>query len=109
MLTSANPLIFSRTDKLLIYSWDQILWTSLATCAGLPAAVAPVGVTRGGLPVGIQIIGPYPEDRTVTDVARRPTDLVGAFQPPRAFATANRPGRCINGRLRFARYEVAIR
>jgi hypothetical protein len=36
------------------------------------------------LPVGIQIIGPYQEDRTVTDV-------VGVFQPPRAVAGANRP------------------
>jgi amidase len=72
---------------------DQILWTSLVTCAGLPTAVAPVGVTRGGLPVGIQIIRPYPEDRTVTDVARRPTDLVGGFQPPRAFVAANWPER----------------
>ncbi|WP_127500314.1 hypothetical protein [Actinoplanes solisilvae] len=66
-------------------------------------------MTRGGLPVGIQIIGPYLEYRTVTDVARRLADLVGGFQPPRAFVAANGLSGDINDRLRFARYEVAVK
>ncbi|GAA0673756.1 amidase [Kitasatospora atroaurantiaca] len=62
--------------------WDQSPWTGLASLAHLPAAVAPVGLTPEGLPVGIQIIGPHLEDRTVTDLARHLTRLLGGFQPP---------------------------
>jgi amidase len=44
--------------------------------------VVPAGRTADGLPVGIQIIGPYLEDRTVTDVARRIAALTGGFHAP---------------------------
>ena len=62
--------------------WDQIGWTSLATAGALPAAAAPAGFTSTGLPVGIQIIGPHLQDRTVCDLAERLSRLVGGFRPP---------------------------
>jgi amidase len=37
---------------------DLLFWISFATLTGLPATTAPVGLTRDGLPVGIQIMGP---------------------------------------------------
>lgn len=49
---------------------DQLAWSGLATLAGLPATAAPVGKTATGLPLGVQIIGPYLEDRTPIGVAR---------------------------------------
>jgi amidase len=42
----------------------QIAWPGIATFPGLPATCAPIGKTRSGLPVGVQIIGPRYEDRT---------------------------------------------
>ena len=42
----------------------QIAWPGIATFPGLPSTCAPIGKTRGGLPVGVQIIGPRFEDRT---------------------------------------------
>ena len=36
---------------------DLCFWISFATLAGLPATTAPVGLTAGGLPVGLQIVG----------------------------------------------------
>ena len=42
----------------------QIAWPGIATFPGLPATCAPIGKTKGGLPVGVQIIGPAYEDRT---------------------------------------------
>ena len=57
-------------------------WTSFATVAGLPATVAPAGLTRDGLPVGIQIIGPYYEDLTAIDFSARLAKLIGGFRPP---------------------------
>jgi amidase len=60
-------------------------WIGLATCHFLPAASAPVGRTAGGLPVGIQIIGPYLEDRSVIDFAGKLADVVGGFEQPPGF------------------------
>jgi amidase len=56
-------------------------WIAPATYAHLPATAAPVGRTTAGLPVGLQIVGPYLEDRTTIDVARRLADVVGGFVP----------------------------
>jgi len=39
-------------------------WAALASLGGLPATVAPAGFTAGGLPLGVQIVGPYFEDRS---------------------------------------------
>ena len=42
----------------------QIAWSGIATFPGLPSTCAPIGKTKTGLPVGVQIIGPRYEDRT---------------------------------------------
>jgi amidase len=41
-----------------------------------------VGLTRAGLPVGLQIIGPYLEDATPIDVAGKLADVLGGYRPP---------------------------
>jgi amidase len=64
---------------------DLCFWISFASLAGLPATTAPVGFTPGGLPVGIQIVGPYLEDATPIDLAGRLADVVGGFRPPPGF------------------------
>jgi amidase len=61
---------------------DLLAWTSIASGCQLPATVVPAGRTLSGLPVGLQIVGPYLEDRTPLDFAARITDVVGAFQQP---------------------------
>lgn len=63
----------------------QLFWAGHAVNAYLPAAVAPVGRTRGGLPVGIQIVGPYLEDRTPIAFAAQLADVLGGFTPPPAW------------------------
>lgn len=42
----------------------------VATLPGLPATVVPVTETHDGLPIGVQVIGPYLEDRTPLAIAR---------------------------------------
>lgn len=64
---------------------ELMFWISFATLAGLPATTAPVGLTKEGLPVGIQIIGPYLEDATPIDFAEKMTEVVGGFQPPKGY------------------------
>ncbi|MFD9355112.1 amidase [Streptomyces sp. NPDC060031] len=50
--------------------FDQTAWLNLAGHVKLPALVMPAGETADGLPLAIQIIGPYLADRTVIDVAK---------------------------------------
>ena len=64
---------------------DMLFWICFATLSGLPATTAPVGLTRSGLPVGIQILGPYLEDATPIDVAKKIADIIGGFRPPKGF------------------------
>jgi amidase len=64
---------------------DILFWISFATLTGLPATTAPVGLTRDGLPVGLQILGPYLEDVTPIDLAGKLADVVGGFRPPKGY------------------------
>jgi|SoiMethySBSTD1v2_1073268.scaffolds.fasta_scaffold40820_3 amidase len=77
--------VFSRTiqvnGKTRLYA-DQVAWAGVIGMVFLPATVAPVGRTSAGLPVGVQIVGPYLEDRTPLDFARRLGDVIGGFEPP---------------------------
>jgi amidase len=62
---------------------DMTRWISHATAACLPATVAPIGFTAAGLPVGVRLVGPYLEDLTSIDFARRPGEVTeGFFAPP---------------------------
>ncbi|MFV1365031.1 amidase family protein [Mycolicibacterium elephantis] len=62
--------------------FDLFGWVGLATVAYLPATAVPVGRTAGGLPVGVQVVGPFLEDRTTLTVARHIERLRGGFTPP---------------------------
>ena len=64
-----------------LYS-DQFMWAGAIGMALLPATAAPIGKLSNGLPVGVQIVGPYLEDRTTIDFARKLADVVGGFEPP---------------------------
>ncbi len=61
--------------------FDNFFWISLATLCYLPATVAPVGQEQP-LPVGLQIVGPYLEDRTTLKFAAIIENLVGGFRVP---------------------------
>ena len=61
---------------------DQRFWAGLASLCYLPATAAPIGLTRSGLPVGLQIIGPEGEDPTTIEFARLLAAEIGGFVPP---------------------------
>lgn len=64
---------------------ELLFWISFATLTGLPATVAPIGRTRDGLAVGIQIMGPYLEDATPIDVAAKMSEVTGGFRSPEGY------------------------
>jgi amidase len=65
--------------------WDLATWMAPAGACYLPATVVPVGCLSNGLPVGIQIVGPYLHDRTTLDVARHLLAIVGGCPRPAGF------------------------
>ena len=65
---------------------NQAFWVSHASLPGLPAVSAPIGQTPGGLPVGIQIIGPLYEDDTALTFAELLADVVGGYEAPPRFS-----------------------
>ena len=62
-----------------------LFWASVATVAGQPATAFPAGLTRGGLPIGLQAIGPYLEDRTPIRFAALVGKEIGGFTRPRGY------------------------
>ena len=63
--------------------YSELLWWSvLIGMAYLPSTVVPAGRTAEGLPVGVQIVGPYLEDRTTIAVAGAVSDRLGGIVPP---------------------------
>jgi amidase len=64
----------------------QPIWMSVASFAGLPATAMPAGRDRAGLPIGIQAIGPYLEDRTTIAFAQLFEREFGRFVAPPGFA-----------------------
>ena len=64
-----------------------LFYPSVATVAGQPATALPVGRTRSGLPIGVQAVGPYLEDRTPLRFAALVAREFGGFTPPPGYHT----------------------
>jgi amidase len=64
---------------------DQLAWPGIATLPGLPATAIPIGLSPDGLPVGVQIVGPWLEDRTPLKLAELIEREFGGFVRPPAF------------------------
>ena len=61
-------------------------YPSVATVPGQPATALPVGLSRSGLPIGVQAIGPYLEDRTPLRFAALVAREFGGFKAPAGYA-----------------------
>jgi amidase len=64
---------------------DQLAWPGIATLPGLPSTAIPIGLSPQGLPVGVQIVGPWLEDRTPLKLAELIEREFGGFVPPPLF------------------------
>jgi amidase len=62
-----------------------LVYPALSTVAGQPATAFPVGRSREGLPIGLQAVGPYLEDRTPIRFAALLAREIGGFTKPAGY------------------------
>ena len=65
---------------------DHLFWAGYSGASYLPSTVAPCGFTPGGLPVGVQIVGPQYGDLTCLAFAKLLEREFQGFVPPPGFA-----------------------
>ncbi|MEZ5343135.1 MAG: amidase [Acidimicrobiales bacterium] len=62
---------------------DIMSWMGLFGMAYLPATCLPIGLHSSGLPIGMQVVGPYLHDHTTLAASQVIEDLVNTtFRPP---------------------------
>jgi amidase len=61
---------------------DMLFWPGLTGGYHLPGTVAPLGMTKAGLPLGVQIAGPIYGDRSTIAVAALLEQAWLGFKPP---------------------------
>lgn len=64
----------------------QSFFPGLCNFSGHPGTAFPVGLTAAGLPIGLQAVGPYLEDRTPIRFAQCLAEEYGGFTPPPGFS-----------------------
>ncbi len=57
-------------------------WIALATFLHAPPISVPAGLTAGGLPVGIQLVGPWNGEDRLFDLGAGLEEALGGFSPP---------------------------
>ena len=62
--------------------YEQLFWAGINNVALLPAAVMTAGRDSAGLPIGVQVIGPYLEDHTCLRLGTEIEQALGGFTPP---------------------------
>jgi amidase len=61
---------------------DQMRWMGLFGVVYLPSTVVPIGVHSSGLPIGMQVVGPFLEDYTCLEAAAYVESISGGTQRP---------------------------
>ncbi len=69
-----------NTDPIKMYAGDSC--TVTVNLAGLPALALPAGLSKDGLPIGLQLIGRHSDDYSLLSVGAQYEKLVGGFAAP---------------------------
>jgi amidase len=80
-----EPDMFNRTimvDGIKRHYSEITVWPSVATLPQLPSLVIPIGQNAKGLPIGVQVIGPYLEDYTPIAFAQAIEGICSGYNPP---------------------------
>ena len=71
-------------DGRTISHMDLTAWCGAIGAMLLPVVTVPAGLGASGLPVGVQVVGPYLRDRDVLAAAAAISEVAGGFTPPPA-------------------------
>ena len=80
-----EPDMFNRTimvDGVKRHYSEITVWPSVATLPQLPSVAIPIGQNTNGLPIGVQVIGPYLEDYTPIAFAEAIEGVCSGYNPP---------------------------
>jgi amidase len=69
---------------------QQTVYAAIGNVSGLPATVFPAARTHAGLPIGLQALGPYLEDRTSIHFATLVGEEFGGYSPPSGYEELSR-------------------
>jgi len=70
-------------DGVAVSHLVAMAWCGAVGSVLLPVVTLPTGLTPGGLPVGVQVIGPFLGDRRLLRIAELLDDAAGpGFIPP---------------------------
>jgi amidase len=61
---------------------DQLFWAGYSTMPSLPVTTIPIVVLPSGLPVGINVVGPYLDDRATLAFAKEASGIADFSRPP---------------------------
>jgi len=69
--------------------YNDYCWPYVApfNASGHPALVMPLGTSKDGLPIGVQLIGPYWSEPELLHIARQLAPLTQGFVAPQGFRT----------------------
>ena len=67
------------------YFTANMSFTTIFNMTGNPVVVLPASQSKGGLPIGIQVVGRLWKDMALLSVAEALTDIIGVFQAPPGF------------------------
>jgi Asp-tRNA(Asn)/Glu-tRNA(Gln) amidotransferase A subunit family amidase len=65
---------------------DQLVWNTVVGMARLPSTALPAGRTARGLPVALQLVGPFLGDLTTLRFAELAAEALGVPERPPGFA-----------------------
>ncbi len=80
-----QPDMFARTHTVNGESRDYLdllMWPGITLNALLPATATPIATSSEGLPIGVQVVADYLEDKTALAVAKMLEQHHRAFVPP---------------------------
>jgi amidase len=81
---SDQTLTFTIDGQSVPYMYG-LCYPALSTVPGQPATAFPVGLSREGLPIGLQAVGPYLEDLTPIRFAALVAREIGGFRKPSGY------------------------
>jgi aspartyl-tRNA(Asn)/glutamyl-tRNA(Gln) amidotransferase subunit A len=84
LLSPAVPWVAPAEDPALNdeAGAGEMLYSAVYNLVGLPAASVPCGLSKQGLPMGLQIVGPWGADERVLSIGAAVEALVARANPP---------------------------